>query len=243
MAVVVVTRTEPGASETAAHLTQLGHDIIKAPALEIVSREIEPGWEPEPGEKLIFTSMNGVMAYLDAGWSTDHFAVCVGPATSEAAALGGFTDTFNADGNSDQLVFCIQEMFEPGKDRFVHFANDAAAGEVCRRLGESGFDVRFVPLYSTRNVDWKEVRHAWSCTTGSRFILLVHSAKAANAISRWIEQSGTDLSTSALVAISERSASPLKTLNWHCVYIADEPNEVKLTEALQKAVEAGVSSG
>ena len=96
---VIVTRTQPGADETASRLEAMGGIApIVAPALEIEYFDLEAGWAPEPGENLIFTSANGVHAFEKAGWPRNALVVAVGPATTEAAKAAGFSTILNADG-------------------------------------------------------------------------------------------------------------------------------------------------
>ncbi|MAK60055.1 MAG: hypothetical protein CMK09_03655 [Ponticaulis sp.] len=237
---VIVTRAEPGATETARFLAAHGVTVLKTPALDIRLHELEADWAPINGEKLIFTSANGVRCYKEAGWSRDGFAVCVGPATTAAASEAGFQNLQNTNGDADQLVAEIIGCWHPGEDRFVHYANDAAAGDVCRRLQEAGFAARFVPLYGARPVPWAQVQFVWQSVQANRDVLLIHSAKAAEAVKDWLGQAQLDTKNMKLVGISERAVRPLMGLEWHCVERAEQPNEMKLMEALQKVLSAGV---
>lgn len=241
MTAIVVTRAEPGASETAATLTGFGLEVIKTPALRIETHPLQADWPPSEGEFVIFTSANGVHAYIEAGWSTDHFAVCVGPATTAAAADAGFENLMNTDGNADHLVEGILDSFDPATTPFVHYANDAAAGDVCNKLTAAGYHARFVPLYGAVPIDWSEVGALLSVGLGEQSAILVHSAKAAKVVNDWLNEGQIATESLLLVAISERAAAPLNHRAWHCVQTAEHPNEMKLIEALQIAIEAGVS--
>ena len=241
MTAIVITRAEPGASETAATLTGWGLEVIKTPALRIESHPLEADWSPQPGEFVIFTSANGVHAYLEAEWSLDQFAICVGPATTAAAADAGFENLMNTDGDADALVKGILDSFDPAETPLVHYANDAAAGAVCQRLRDAGYKARFVPLYGALPVSWHQVGALWQVGLGEQSAILIHSAKAAIVVDDWIEKGGIATENLLLVAISERAAAPLIHRKWHCVQLAEHPNEMKLIEALQIAIEAGVS--
>ena len=241
MTAIVVTRAEPGASETAATLTGFGLEVIKTPALEIARHPLQEGWAPAPGDHLIFTSANGVHAYVEAGWPTDHFAICVGPATTAAAADAGFENLMNTDGNADHLVDGILDCFDPVTTPLVHYANDAAAGDICRKLVAAGYRARFVPLYGAMPIDWSEVGAVLSVGLGEQSVILIHSAKAAKVVNDWLEAGKIPTEDLILVAISDRAAAPLNHRAWHCVQTAEHPNEMKLIEALQLAIEAGVS--
>ena len=174
--------------------------------------------------------------YSETGWPRDAFAVCVGPATTAAASEAGFENFQNTNGNADDLVEQIIATWQPGTDRFVHYANDAAAGQVCDRLQKAGFHARFVPLYGAQPVGWQEVEFVWQSVDPKRDIVLIHSAKAADVVKDWILAVGLDTKGMQLVGISERANRPLMELDWHCVEHAEQPNEMKLMEALQKVL-------
>ncbi len=235
---VLVTRAEPGASETAARLIAMGVVPLVAPALSIAAFAPEAGWAPQSGERVIFTSANGVRAYVEAGFPGSVDAMCVGPATTSAAEDAGFSKIWNADGNSDSLVEKITSGFEPDDGAWVHYANDAAAGEVCRRLNDAGFAARFVPLYGARPTGRPDALELLE--RGD--VILLHSAKAADAVRGWLDETPVETGELVLVAVSERAAEPLKHLQWHCVSCASGPNEEKLLEALQIALKSGLSS-
>ena len=238
---VIVTRTQPGADETAGRLVAMGGIApIVAPALEIRYFDLQPGWAPEPGECIIFTSANGVHAFENTGWPREALVVAVGPATAEAAKAAGFSDILNADGNSDDVVSLIKERFGTGGPKWVHYSNDAAAGQIVERLSVYGFSIRFVPLYGTVPVDWEAVQPVLSEFRSG--ILLIHSAKAAEAVLEWIGNGRIGASGFHLVAVSERASAPLAGLGWRSVVNAVRPNENKLMEALQIAMKPGVSS-
>lgn len=240
MAQVLVTRAEPGASETAVRLKALGYEPVLAPALDISTHELQPDWPPSEDEHVIFTSANGVRAFVEAGWDMRPVCVCVGASTAGAAAAAGFVHIWNADGDSDAIIELISTQFEAGGPKWVHYANDAAAGEIYRRLNAQGFSVRFVPLYGARQVSAAEREDELrNFETGA---VLVHSAKAAEAVASWLDLSNPDIKSMKLVAVSERAAEPLRGFGWDCVSVATRPNEEKLLEALQFVLEAGVSS-
>ena len=242
LAQIVVTRTEPGASETAARLAAAGDEVIKTPAIRIETFEPEAGWAAQSDEIVIFTSANGVRCFVGAGWTAGKIAVCVGPSTTAAALDAGFDNVINTDGNADVLVEAITEQFDPSADKFVHYANSAAAGEICAKLNASGYTARFVPLYGADAVPWDEVCHVWACLAETGFIILVHSAKAAKSVNDWIGQADIDTSVVRLVAISDHAARPLLHHEWQSVWLAEHPNENKLMEALHLATKDGVLS-
>ena len=241
---VVITRAEPGASQTAGRLLALGYGVVKLPALEIISDIPSGARQPSPDQVYIFTSANGVRAVLDAGWQRQSAAICVGPATLTAAQEAGFSDLQNADGNSDDVLNLILSLFAAETaPAFVHVANSAAAGDLCARLGEAGYEARFEALYHAAPVDWQTAAGIWNAHDLSKATLLIHSAKGAEAVIRWIEAGRIDVTSMQVVAVSDRAIQPLAAAGFEKMCVAARPNEDELITALQSVAEPSVSSG
>ncbi len=240
---VIITRAEPGASETEQRLIELGYAALKLPALTIewaVAHKISP---PPTGACYIFTSANGVRSVQHFGWPVDRPAVCVGPATMSAAEEAGFSNLKNADGNADDVVNLICECFSPDTAPvFVHVANEDAAGDVVRRLSAAGFVARFAPLYITRPTRWTDISDHWPDKPESA-VLLIHSAKAAVVAADWLSAGDIDPSCLSLVGVSAKSIAPLGPERFSNMAVALRPNEIELMKALQSLPEPGVSSG
>ena len=87
---VIVTRAEPGASETVTRLMDMDFHAIRSPMLELKALEA-PMLDLSGIYNLVFTSANGVRFFVEAvGGITEHVADlttwCVGPATADAAS-------------------------------------------------------------------------------------------------------------------------------------------------------------
>lgn len=240
---VIITRAEPGASETADRLRALGYVPVKLPALEISLTGRTDLIPPRSGETCIFTSANGVRAVKDAGWPTGFPAICVGPATFEAAGMAGFAPLLNADGNSNSVFDLICERFAQGAaPGFVHVANADAAGDLVRRLNRQGHKARFLPLYEARPVAWEACKADAVSAFSSGAYVLLHSARAAEVLSDWLVAGELAPEGLAIIAISPRCLLPLRAFEFASVSIAERPNETELMKALQTRAEPGVSS-
>ena len=238
---VIITRAEPGATETAARLAALGYEALKMPALEI--REQKTDQQPPAHEiAYIFTSANGVRAVQSANWPLDKQAICVGPATLQAAEGAGFPQCWNADGNADDVFDLIANVFEPATaPEFWHVANEAAAGDLARRLKDIGFRVAFLPLYRTEPVLWSQVKLVWDQIVSPEATLLIHSAKGAASAAAWLENWGGTTDRMKLVGVSERAIAPLQSFSFQKTSYAARPNEAELIETLQTTLNKSVS--
>lgn len=229
---VIITRTQPGADETAARLVSLGFQPVLSPMLEIV----ETGLAPEALDgvtDLIFSSANGVRAFLRAGQDPAGLTVwSVGPGTAAAARDAGFTRVEDADGDVNDLT----RLVFAGRDRItgaiLHIANTTPAGRLVPALQEAGFDARFAAAYRTDAAPALSAQAQAILAAPSPSFVLLHSAKAARAVAA----TGVALSRSHLIAISEAAIAPLRATNPAGLRIALRPNEDALLTALQEAV-------
>lgn len=86
---LLLTRPEPAARRFAASVAHLGLDVVIAPVLRIVPVPHDPQ-RLAHARGLVFTSVHAVPA---AGAGHGRPAICVGPATAEAARAAGFEVT------------------------------------------------------------------------------------------------------------------------------------------------------
>ncbi len=139
---VLVTRAEPGASETAARLLARNYDPVVEPAFTL--RHLHP--RLPSFDALAFTSANGAHAFARLSPRRDAPVFCVGRRTQEAAQAAGFTDTQTANGDVAALGELIREKLAPGM-RLLHSGNDNARGDLAGYLRRAGFDASFVATY------------------------------------------------------------------------------------------------
>ncbi|MEO0608048.1 MAG: uroporphyrinogen-III synthase [Pseudomonadota bacterium] len=231
---VIVTRAEPGASETAARLGAFDVEVIVAPMLALeVDLECPI---PDLGEisGLVFTSANGVRVFANRTSDRSLTAWCVGPATAEAARDSGFADVRESSGNAVDLALYIDHHAASSNRPLLHVANAAAKGDLKVQLEALGRSVEFAPLYTMRPASAlpEPVQHA--IQSASACLVLIHSAKgAARFASLCAEQSVSHL---VAIAISEPASQPLLNLDLKAIHIASAPNEAKLLSALSAAI-------
>lgn len=233
---VIVTRAEPGASETVARVREQGLSPILSPMLTLCPLNAVA---PDLGGiyNLVFTSANGVRYFVDAvGGITEQVADvsawCVGPATTAAAEDAGFQKIIAGDGNADDLARLILSSEDQG-DGFLHVANDAAAGNLVATLKAAGRNARFLPLYETVPAQAFSEEASDALRSGEETIVLIHSAKAATAFVDLAMGLASEAWT--MIAISEAAAAPLKPLGASRIIAADRPNEDALVAALCEA--------
>ncbi|MAN67334.1 uroporphyrinogen-III synthase [uncultured Hyphomonas sp.] len=233
---VIVTRAEPGASETVERLRAMGLTAISSPMLELKALDL-PMPDLSDIYHLVFTSANGVRYFVEAvgGISeqiADLTAWCVGPATTHAAKAAGFQRIMAGDGNADELSDLILSA-DGVEGGFLHVANSAAAGNLVAQLTAAGREARFLALYETVPASGFDEDAKAALVSEAATIILFHSAKAAEAFAALSED--LPMSTNVAVAISEAAAAPLRSLNARAMIAAARPNENALMEALLQA--------
>lgn len=234
---VIITRAEPGASETFERLRALPCRPVLSPMLEITPDPFTVVETFEAAQGLVFTSANGVRAFQATGLPSLKPAWCVGPATYEAAQSAGFTRCHNADGNADDLAKLILKKARPQDGPLIHIANKAAAGNLAGQLRAAGFEVEFAPLYSALPVQRVSLGAQKALQRGPGGIVLIHSAKGAEAALAAIEPIRVSGNWS-IVAVSERAGKPLSLGKGWPLYLPSKPNESALLAVLEDRLSA-----
>lgn len=231
---IIVTRAEPGATETVERLKARGLTAVLAPMLSLV--ELPDSQMPNPSDLsgLVFTSANGVRTYAVRRTDRHLPAWCVGPATSQAAQDEGFKTVHESAGNAVDLANFIEAKTPPVERPLLHVANMAATGVLRETLTAKGYQTVFAPIYKMQPAQTLPKRVARLLDQNDACIVLVHSEKGASAFAA---QTGPQALTNCIgVAISERASQPLERLNLSAIYTAEAPNEDGLFAALEIAL-------
>lgn len=227
---VIVTRAEPGASDTMARLEAMGLDAIGSPMLALVRRDA-PLPDLSAIHHLVFTSANGVRFLAESTGFRGAKAWCVGPSTAEAARQAGFRQVHEGAGDAQDLAGDMIAALPAGSTGVLHVANEAAAGELVARLRAAGIPAEFLALYETRPVE-ELTPAAEAALAGGPAFVLIHSAKGAGAFSN----AASRLDKAMIIAISDAAARPLQGRDIAALHIATAPNEDALLAALARAI-------
>lgn len=227
---VLVTRSEPGASETARRLVALGYDAVAEPLLML---------KPMPADvpdfdALAFTSVNGVRRFSELDDRREAPIWCVGDRTAAEARSMGFRDVRSAAGDVIALANLLQTEL-PAGHHVLHSGNEDAGEVLVEAVRQAGGAATLLPTYRTRMAEVPGVRLA-ACLSGAAALdcILVYSAKAGRALAKLL--GGANLTpVRAITCISPRAASPLETLDVH-IEIASSPDEAALFRAMESVV-------
>ena len=222
---VWITRTAPGADRTAHAVRDLGFVPIVAPLLEVRPLELAADLDLGDVAALAFTSVNGLI-FADLTTRRDWPVFAVGHRTAQAARERGFTDVRSAGGDAGDLAALIARewvarglargpgvLLVPGAVR----PSADLAGLLTGRV-----PVRSVPVYETVET---------AVQTPADFdIVLVHSARAAEALTRRLDP--VTAAGRIAFALSPQVAGPLRALGFAALRIATRPDETSLLQTL-----------
>lgn len=119
---------------------------VIAPLIEIVPQPL--ALDPTPYATLIFTSENGVAAFVAASGLRERPAWCVGPRTAAAAADEGFAvqAATAAGGTAEALIGCLRAA-RPATP-LLHLRGAHAVTDLAGRLTAQGLDCDEAVIYA-----------------------------------------------------------------------------------------------
>jgi uroporphyrinogen-III synthase len=219
---ILITRPEPGASQTAARLTAVGLCPVVAPVLAIIARDLHA---PGHVAATLLTSRNAVAACPPSLHDRPVFAV--GTATAAQATEAGFRRVFNADGDATALASLVADTLSPADGSLFLPTGQGQGAELTESLRRHGFHVIRRVAYQAAGVpalpdsaathlrqgDLAAVMF-FSGETSRHFVRLLRAAALADAVQ--------DVEA---VSISERAAVPLRHLPWRRISVAAKPNQ------------------
>ncbi|MBT2187197.1 uroporphyrinogen-III synthase [Sphingobium nicotianae] len=219
-----ITRTAPDNGLTARHLERMGHDVIRAPVLEI--RRV-PSSVPRAPAAIAFSSVNGVRHHPA---QADLFRLpvfAVGDRTAEVAQQAGYHQVFSANGAVEDLQRLILQKISAA--RIVHFCAREAAGNLTVFLKRCGYLAERSIVYAAEPVPLRalvEVRRALSQIDG----IMVHSPRAAERVARvlkGLQWNGT------IWCISKACMNKFSDVPGIALFAARQPTEASMMELVR----------
>jgi uroporphyrinogen-III synthase len=224
LALVLITRPEPGATQTANRVSALGLAPLVAPLLSIHRIGQTPQLPAGVGATLL-TSRNAVAGCPPVCHDLPAFAV--GEATATCAAGAGFNCIRTADGDAIALAALVSQTLSPHDGTLFLPAGRGQGSELAMSLRRKGFRVHrrvvyeAVPIASLPGIAEAHLRHHdvqaamfFSAETARHFVRLIRAAKLDEVVNN------VDA-----VAISERSSVALRDLPWRRISVASKPNQ------------------
>ena len=237
---VLVTRPRDDAAELGAALAARGLEVVSQPMLEIAF-DVETSPSLEGRQALLFTSANGVRAFVRASDRRDRPVFAVGDATASAARQAGFVAVESADGNVDDLAGLVQRQCDPAAGPLLHVAGSAVAGDLAGQLHDAGFAVERVQLYTARTATALD-QHVQSAIADGfiEYALFFSPRSAATFVSL---TRAADLTAACAkikaVCLSAAVGEALSPIDWRAVIVARTPTQEALLDCLDRDIKEG----
>lgn len=221
---VLITRPEPGASETAARVAALGYLPVVAPLLEIST--LQTTLPPSAHVQAILATSGNAIAALPA--SHRHLPLfAVGEATAERARAAGFVHVSSADGDSGALASLVAQSCERSAGSLLFACGRDQGQALAGDLRARGFAVvrRVVYAAASPGVLPDTAREAFA--SGNLTAALFFSAETARHCVRLLRAARLHEAVRSVdaLAIGRPAAMALQALPWRQTRVATQPNQ------------------
>lgn len=229
---VLVTRPEPGASETAHAIEAWGHRATLAPLLEIETR---PGAVPDlaPYSALIATSRNALKALVqsprvEAAKQMPLFAV--GQGTGKEARRMGFQNIIEGPAGAEDLAGIISVGWPRDDGPLLHLAGETLAFDLKKELEQEGFSLEVVSVYAARPTAALSDSVLKDIRSGEIDTVILMSPATADNFVRVVRAAGLEAEAKKLtcLCLSAAVAARLKDLDPAKVLVAKRPHSEEM---------------
>ena len=226
---VLVTRPEPGASETAARLTALGFRHVLAPATSIATRALSVRGQPQA---VLVTSGNALPALPASLHRLPLFAV--GDATAARARKAGFGVVHSAGRDAAALAELVASRCAPSAGSLLLACGEGQGAALAADLRARGFGVLRRVAYAAHPADTLPVAARAALAERRVKAALFFSPQSARTFVTILQR---DMPAEIVqgveaLAISPRTEAALRSLPWLRVRVASHPNQDELLTLL-----------
>lgn len=229
----LITRPEQEAQNLRQKLQARGIQADCAPLLDI--RIQNDAVLPLDGvTALLFTSVNGLRAFVANCNRRDLAVYAVGETTAAAARKAGFAEVEAGGGDVEKLAALVRLRHPVGQGALLHVAGATLAGDLQTMLKADGYDVRRVTLYAAEPAAALPPAVATDFAVGRYDAALFFSPRTAAVFVTLARQAGIDGGAAACtaLALSTNVATMLAPLGWAEIRIAATPREDALLALL-----------
>ena len=235
----MVTRPEPGATETARRLEELGFVPIKLPLQEISALPVGADAVPDKIAAVAVTSANAIRRAPGELLGRLEALPCfaVGDRAASVARAAGFTDVVEGRGDAQSLADTVIAKRPTGP--VVYLCGRVRRPHFEQRLAGAGIAVVPVETYDTATIvrTTDEISAALAATPVA--CALVYSANTAEALVETIRHPGLEntFKSTIFACISNRVAEVLAGNVQSKILVAAEPSEIALFTLLKQRLD------
>ncbi len=227
---VLITRPEPGASETAQRILAMRLEPVLAPLLRVKRLPLA---DPGPIQAILATSGNAIAGL--SGMHRSRPLLAVGDATAERATAAGFTSVVSAAGDATDLAALARQSLDPAAGPLLLACGRGHGHPLAAALRQQGFRVLRRTVYAAEPEPTLPEAAAAALRADRLRAALFFSAETARQFVSLACRTGLQDSTRGVVAlaISAPAGVALSPLPWGDLLIAARPNQDELLALLQ----------
>lgn len=228
---VLVTRPEPGLSETMAAVTALGWHAVALPALR--AEPVLHGPLPVRGVQAILVTSGQAVTALAGRVPADMPILAVGAATARRTRAAGFVQVTAADGTADALADLVRAEWRPVGGALLLATAPGYGLDLADALRRGGFRVVRRCVYRIRPgmPSPEGLRALIGC--GGVAAALFFSAETARQFLRHLPRDVRDMLREArAIAISDKAAEVLASAPWGEIVRAASPDQAAMLALL-----------
>lgn len=228
---VLVTRPEPGASETARRLATAGHEAVILPLTGIVALRPRHWPDPTDCDAVVLSSANA-LRHAD-GMPSGLLALrcfAVGEHTAAAAREAGFSRISVAEGDASSLAsLCLSELHQGS--HVVYPCGRVRKPDIERTLADRGIRVSAVQTYDTVILPPDPVAETTLLAAGFPSSVLLHSVLSVQAFHELAERLDWR-GEIPIVCLSGRIAGAAHVIAGAKISVAEEPKDACMIACL-----------
>jgi uroporphyrinogen-III synthase len=221
---VLITRPEPGASDTAERITVLGLRPLVAPLLRVTI--LNPTIPASGRLQAIVAASGNAIAALPA--SHRHLPLfAVGDATALRAERAGFQHVTSAGGDAAALAALVARSCNPQAGALLLSTGRGQGAALVAELRRHGFGVLRRVTYAAEPVAELPSEARAALAAGALAAALFFSAETARTCVRLLrmEQLIDPVAAIDALAIGQPTAMALQPLPWRRIRVAAQPNQ------------------
>ena len=221
---VMNTRPRDDAKYLTDSLLKFGFEVICEPLLKInYFKQVR--LDLRATQALLFTSRNGLRAFVKASKRRDIPVYAVGSATAQFAESNSFTSVFSADGNVQSLVSIVKNNINTLSGPLLHIAGTSIAGNLSEDLRSFGYDVSKKIMYDSEAAKCFSTRTSELIRDGYVEDVVLLSPRTARTFAKLVNEAGLSECNVKLriVCISQAVADAIRGQNWRDVVITRAP--------------------
>jgi len=233
---LLITRPKEDAGPLALRLAEHGIASEIAPMLTIRQRSAAAP-DLTGAQALLFTSANGVRAFVAASPARELAVFAVGAATAAAAQEAGFESVVVAGGDVSTLAALVRNRLDPAGGRLIHVAGSAVAGDLAGTLGAAGFEITRAVLYEAVPATALSTDLRGALAEGRLDGVLFLSPRTAKTFVTLVDKGGLEAAYRTLHAycLSAAVADAVRERPWGALSIAAQPTQDALLAIVTKA--------